>query len=81
MQIKTNLSAIMKAQGRTNVWLAKRINKSVNTIALWNSGKVNIPLDSVYDLAVILGVSIYDILPEKKQVINIKKHNGEIEPK
>jgi len=70
----------MKEQGRSNVWLARRINKSVNTIALWNTGKVNIPLDSLYDLASILGVTIYDILPENKQVMK-PVNNREIESK
>jgi transcriptional regulator with XRE-family HTH domain len=73
MPAKTNLSEIMKAQGRTNRWLAKQTGKSINTITLWSTGKVSIPLESLYALAEILGVTIYELLPEK--MIYIKSVN------
>jgi transcriptional regulator with XRE-family HTH domain len=65
MPAKTNLSSVMKAQGRTNRWLSSQMGKSINTITLWSTGKVSIPLESLYSIAEILGVTIYELLPEK----------------
>jgi transcriptional regulator with XRE-family HTH domain len=73
MPAKTNLSKILKDEGRTNIWLSKKTGKSVNTIALWTTGKVSIPLESLYALAEILNVTIYDLLPEK--MIYVKSVN------
>ena len=73
MPAKTNLSAILKENALTNKWLAKKTGKSVNTITLWCTGKVSIPLESLYALADILDVTIYDLLPEK--MIYVKSVN------
>lgn len=73
MAAKTNLSKILREEGRSNVWLAKKTGKSINTITLWTTGKVSIPLESLYALADILDVTIYDLLPEK--MIYVKSVN------
>ncbi len=75
MPVKTNLSEVMKAQGRTNRWLSVQTGKSINTITLWSTGKVSIPLESLYNIADILGITIYDLLPEK--MISIKTGDSE----
>ncbi len=80
MPAKTNLSDILKENALTNKWLAKKTGKSVNTITLWCTGKVSIPLESLYALADILDVTIYDLLPEKMiYVKSVNQNSASIE--
>lgn len=75
MAVKTRLGEILKIQGRSNRWLAKQMKKSSNTISLWVTGKVSIPLDELYELSEHLGVPVKDFLYDslgdtKKEKLN-----------
>jgi len=43
-------------------WLATQVNKSTNTVSLWCNNKRQPSLESLYEVANVLDVDIYDLL-------------------
>lgn len=74
MAVKTRLGEILKLQGRSNRWLSEQMKKSPNTISLWVTGKVSIPLDELYELSEHLGVPVKDFLYDSFSELNEKSN-------
>jgi transcriptional regulator with XRE-family HTH domain len=62
MAVKTRIGEVLHAEGRTNVWLSQKMNKTQNTISLWVNGKVSITLDDLYKVSDALGVPVKELL-------------------
>jgi transcriptional regulator with XRE-family HTH domain len=50
------------ARHLTQAELAARIGKTVGSISLYERGRVNIPAQVLYQIAMVLGVSVGDLL-------------------
>lgn len=50
------------ARHLTQAELAARIGKTVGSISLYERGRVNIPTQVLYQIAVVLGVSVGDLI-------------------
>ena len=50
------------ARHLTQAELAARIGKTVGSISLYERGRVNIPAQVLYQIAVVLGVSVGDLI-------------------
>ncbi len=55
---------ILRDQGRTNRWLAGRLDKSEITVSRWCRNVQQPDLETLYRIANLLGVSVYDLLVE-----------------
>ncbi len=57
---------VLKEQGRTQRWLAKKLNKSFVNISNYCNNKVQPPLDVLNEIAKILDVDIRELLKSTK---------------
>ena len=67
MAIKTKLGKFLEQEGRSNKWLAKKMDKTPNTISLWVHGKVSITLDDLYLIAELLNTNIKGLIYSSKE--------------
>lgn len=56
------LKEILEEQGRTNLWLAQKINKSENTVSRWCHNKVQPSIATLNQIAEILNVDVRELL-------------------
>ena len=54
IEAKNNIKTILEKQGRSQVWLAKAIGKSVNTINAYVQNRSQPSLETLYEIAKIL---------------------------
>jgi transcriptional regulator with XRE-family HTH domain len=64
-----------QARHLTQAELAARIGKTVGSISLYERGRVNIPAQVLYQIAVVLGVSVGDLLEPNGDAV--ASHNSE----
>ena len=62
------LKEILKAQGRSQKWLAQQLGKSENTLSLWASNQVQPSVEDLYRVAGLLDVEISELLVERKDL-------------
>jgi transcriptional regulator with XRE-family HTH domain len=62
------LKEVLKAQGRSQKWLAHQLGKSENTLSLWVTNQVQPSVEDLYKVAVLLDVEISDLLVERKDL-------------
>ena len=61
------IKTILKEQGRTQTWLAQKLGKSFNIVNLYVQNKTQPSLETLYEIAEILGVNVKDLLEDKKE--------------
>ena len=64
------LKEIIKNQGRTQKWIALKMNRSENTISLWSLNKVQPSLSDLFRIAELLDCEVSNLLAEKHQKTN-----------
>ena len=62
IEAKNNIKIVLEQQGRTQVWLAKSIGKSVNTVNAYVQNRTQPSLETLYEIARILNVTPKDLL-------------------
>lgn len=62
------LKEILKAQGRSQKWLAQQLGKSENTLSLWVTNQVQPSLEDLYRAAGLLDVEISELLVDRKDL-------------
>jgi putative transcriptional regulator len=67
IEAKNNIKSVLEQQGRSQVWLAKAIDKSVNTVNAYVQNRTQPSLDVLYKIAEVLGVNPKDLLMDKKE--------------
>ena len=66
-EAKNNIKFVLEQQGRSQVWLAKAIGKSVNTVNSYVQNRTQPSLDILYKIANVLDVNPKDLLIDKNQ--------------
>lgn len=61
-KVKNKIKVKLVERGRTNRWLALKMNKSENTISRWCSNKNQPSVQTLGDVASILGVSVNELI-------------------
>jgi transcriptional regulator with XRE-family HTH domain len=56
------LKAVLAEKGKTNKWLAERLNKNISTISTWCTNKRQPSLETLYEIAKLLKVDIRELL-------------------
>ena len=59
--LKSNIGWLLNREGLKRESLAKRYNKSRNTISNWCTGKSKPTVDELFDLALLLKVKVDDL--------------------
>lgn len=67
IEAKNNIKTVLELQGRSQVWLAKEISKSVNTINAYAQNRTQPSLDILYRIAEVLNVNPKDLLIDKNE--------------
>lgn len=62
------IKIVLKEQGRTQTWLAQKLGKSFNIVNLYVQNKTQPSLETLYEIAEILGVSIKDLIEDNKEI-------------
>ena len=62
-----NIQALLNKQGRSQAFLCRELNRTANTVSSWCRGKSQPNLSEAKQIADLLGVSIDDLVEEKKQ--------------
>ncbi len=58
---------VLEQQGRSQVWLSKAIDKSVNTVNAYVQNRTQPSLDILYKIAEVLDVNPKDLLIDKNK--------------
>lgn len=63
------LQAVLKKQGRSQLWLANQLDITKSTMSTWCTNRSQPRLEKLYKVADILNVDVTDLLVTKKQLI------------
>lgn len=67
MGIQINrIKTILIDQGRTNKWLADKLRKNPTTISRWCTNESQPPLETLYQIALLLNIDIRELLNKTK---------------
>jgi putative transcriptional regulator len=61
------LKETLKSQGRTQKWIAAKMERSENTISLWCLNKNQPSVEDLFRIAEILDVNVKDLLVDNKK--------------
>jgi transcriptional regulator with XRE-family HTH domain len=58
------IKEVLRSQGRTNKWLAEQLGKNQVTVSRWCNNNQQPDLETLYKIATLLQVKVYDLLVE-----------------
>lgn len=60
------LKVVLAEQGKTNKWLAEKLDKNETTISRWCTNEVQPSMDTFIDIAHLLNVDVKDLINSTK---------------
>lgn len=60
------LKAVLAEQGKTNKWLAVKLEKNETTISRWCTNEVQPSMDNLVSIASLLGVDVRELIVSTK---------------
>jgi transcriptional regulator with XRE-family HTH domain len=60
------LKVVLVEQGRTNIWLAKKLDKNTATVSRWCTNEMQPSLETLVRIAKVLDVDIRELLVPTK---------------
>ena len=60
------LKVVLVEQGRTNKWLAEKLDKNTATVSRWCTNEMQPSLETLVEIAETLGVDVKDLLNSTK---------------
>ncbi len=61
------LKAVLAEQGKTNKWLAEKLNKNETTISRWCTNETQPSMDTFVEIAKLLNVDIKELINSTKK--------------
>jgi transcriptional regulator with XRE-family HTH domain len=61
------LKAVLADQGKTNKWLAEKLNKNETTISRWCTNETQPSMDTFVAIANLLGVDVRELINSTKK--------------
>ncbi len=65
-KIINRLKVVLVEQGRTNKWLAEKLEKNTATVSRWCTNEMQPSLETLIEIAKILGVDVRDLIISTK---------------
>jgi len=66
-RIYNRLKAVLAENGRTNNWLADKLDRNISTVSRWCTNDMQPTMESLYEIAEALDVDVRELLvPNKK---------------
>jgi len=66
MKAINRLKAVLAEQGKTNKWLANKLEKNETTVSRWCTNEVQPSLDTLLQISELLNVDIKQLLMSNK---------------
>lgn len=66
-KIINRLKAALAEQGKTNKWLAEKLNKNETTISRWCTNEVQPSMDTFVEIANLLNVDVKELINSTKK--------------
>ena len=60
------LKAVLAEQGKTNKWLAEKLNKNETTISRWCTNEIQPSMDTFIAIAKLLGIDVKELINSTK---------------
>ena len=60
------LKAVLAEQGKTNKWLAEKLNKNEATISRWCTNEVQPSIDTFIEIASLLKIDVRELINSTK---------------
>ena len=60
------IKAVLAEKSKTNLWLAEKMNKNVNTISKWCTNKMQPGIETLFEIAKVLDVDVRELLVSTK---------------
>jgi DNA-binding XRE family transcriptional regulator len=61
------LKVVLAEQGKTNKWLAEKLNKNETTISRWCTNETQPSMDTFITIANLFGIDVRDLINPTKQ--------------
>jgi DNA-binding XRE family transcriptional regulator len=56
------IKAVLAEKARTNMWLAEKLGRNVNTVSKWCTNKMQPTVESLFQIAKVLEIDVRDLL-------------------
>lgn len=60
------IKEVLKDQGRTGSWLSRKVEKDPATVSRWCSNKQQPSIETLYEIAKVLDVNVFELLNRNK---------------
>jgi len=60
--IYNRIKAVLAEKGKTNLWLAERLEKNKTTVSKWCTNDMQPTIASLFDIAEVLDVNVRELL-------------------
>jgi transcriptional regulator with XRE-family HTH domain len=64
-RILNRIKGVLADKNKTNLWLAKQLGKDKSTISKWCTNDQQPTLETLFDVAEVLGVDVCELLVRK----------------
>ena len=61
------LKAVLAEQGKTNKWLAERLNKNETTVSRWCTNETQPSMDTFVEIAKLLNIDVKELINSTKK--------------
>jgi putative transcriptional regulator len=65
-KIYNRIKAVLAEKGQTNIWLAEKLDKNKTTVSKWCTNDVQPTMETLFEIAEVLGVEAKDLLVSNK---------------
>jgi len=65
-RILNRIKGALADKGKTNLWLAEKLDKDKSTISKWCTNDQQPTLETLFDIADVLGIDVKDLLVSSK---------------
>lgn len=65
-KIYNRIKAVLAEKGKTNLWLAEKLNKNKATISKWCTNEMQPTMESLFQIAEALDVDVRNLLVSNK---------------
>jgi len=65
-KIYNRIKAVLAEKGKTNIWLAEKVDVNKTTVSKWCTNSTQPTMESLFDIADALNVDVRDLLVSNK---------------